>query len=237
MKGLLHRMNRVKVTGLLWAGVALSSAAPAALGGTIVLGGSGWQAQWAPSLDPYVQIVFDSFDGSTLYIQKAAQFIQGPGPGGFPSIPIQFQQIAFPAATRIVINDESIFNSTGVAWTDFHFELVDSGDAVFNPALTNASAGGSGFNTSPFDNQSFGAGNTTFDVNGFGLGPGGTDAIVPNNSGWFPGSGASDGQLYIDVTVRAQQPYTVFTLKETPTPEPATLALLLLGSAMLWRRR
>jgi uncharacterized protein (TIGR03382 family) len=36
---------------------------------------------------------------------------------------------------------------------------------------------------------------------------------------------------------QADAPYTLFTLKETPTPEPISLALLTLGWAVLARRR
>ncbi|MEP0848595.1 MAG: PEP-CTERM sorting domain-containing protein, partial [Phycisphaerae bacterium] len=73
-------------------------------------------------------------------------------------------------------------------------------------------------------------------VDGFGLGPGGTDAIIPNGGIWFPGDGASDGELVIDVTTHAQAPFTVFTLKETPTPEPSSVLLLVAGAALLRRR-
>ena len=47
-----------------------------------------------------------------------------------------------------------------------------------------------------------------------------------------------DGELFIDVVSATEEPsYTVFTLKETPTPEPATLGLLLIGGLALLSRR
>jgi len=51
-----------------------------------------------------------------------------------------------------------------------------------------------------------------------------------------PGSldGSTDGDLIIEVNA-GQCPYTVFTLKETPTPEPATLAFLAVGALALMR--
>lgn len=204
---------------------------------TVVLGNSGWEASWDSSLDPYVEIIVDLVTPDAVFIQKAAEFIQPPGPGGFPSIAITFRQIDANAVSQIVINDEIITNSTGFDWTDFHFELIDGLDAVFNRVLTDGSAGGNGFNTSPFDNQTWSADLQALTVDGFGLGPGGSDAIVPSGSTWFPGGGAADGELYIDVVPQPQAPFTVFTLKETPTPEPASLVLLALGGLLAVRRR
>ena len=46
-------------------------------------------------------------------------------------------------------------------------------------------------------------------------------AVVANGTQWFPGNGALDGELFIDVVTKPAAPFTVFTLKETPTiPEP-----------------
>ncbi|MBA7554762.1 hypothetical protein ES705_47393 [subsurface metagenome] len=168
-----------------------------------------------------------------VYIQKAAEFTQPPGPAGFATIAIQFQQVSADAVSQIIIADEIITNSTGVDWTDFHWELLNGPDAVFDSAATLAA----GFYTSPLDNKTFGSGDTSLMVDGFGLGPGGSDAVVAAGAVWFPGDGATNGELFIDVVPSAQEPYTVFTLKETPTPEPATLGLLLIGGLALLRRR
>ena len=211
---------------------------PAAHAGMVVLetsGGqqSGWQASWDSSLDPYVEIVVDAVTTDAVYIQKSAQFTQSPGPGGFPAIAIQFQQIAYPAVGQIIIADESITNLTGYDWTDFHMELIDGTDALFNDLTLQL-----GFYTSPLDNKMFSPDHKSFHIDGFGLGPGGSDAVVATGSGWYPGGGASDGDLYIDVVAKEQEPYTTFTLKETPTPEPTTLGLLALGviAVLRWRR-
>ncbi len=207
----------------------------------VVLGTSGWQASWDPTLDPFVTVVVDVVTVDAVFIQKSAQFTQSPGPGGFQTIPIAFTQIDANAVNQIVINDEIITNSTGVDWTDFNFEIVNLGDAAFNPALTNASSGGAGFFTSPLDNQTFSPDNLTFTVDGFGLGPGGSNAVVADGTQWFPGNGAFNGELFIDVITGSGlplDPFTVFSLKETPTPEPATLFLLGIGVAgMVVRRR
>ena len=69
------------------------------------------------------------------------------------------------------------------------------------------------------------------------MGPGGSDAVVAAGSSWYPGSGALDGELFIDVVPSENAPYTVFAFKERPTPEPATLGLMLLGGLALLRRR
>ncbi len=223
------------------AAVLLSVGAAPAFGGQILLdgvgGSSGWKASWDASLDPFVSIAVDLVTPGAVFIEKSAEFIQGPGPGGFPTIPITFTQLVPGAVGQIVINDEIITNSTGTDWTDFHFEILNSGDAVFNPALTNASAGGSGFFTSPFDNQMFAPDNLSFWVDGFGLGAGGSDAVVADGTQWFPGNGATDGELFIDVVPQPVAPFTVFTFKETPTPEPTTLSLLAFGALLLLRRR
>lgn len=196
--------------------------------GVIDLGG-GWQASFDPGLDGLVDITVDSVTADTIYIQKAAEFTQPPGPGGFPTIPIVFQQIAPSAITSIVINDESITNSTGFDWTDFHWEILDEPDAWFETL-------GFYFSTSPFDNQTFLDTRNLF-VDGFGLGAGGTDAVVADGASWFPGNGPADGELIMNVVSQSQEPFSLFTLKETPTPEPTTLALLSLAGLAAFRRR
>jgi len=88
--------------------------------GRVTLGTSGWEAVWDTSLDPYVSIIYDYETAEALYIQKSAEFIQGPGLDGlFPAIPITFRQVGPSTISQIVILDEIITNSTGVDWTDF----------------------------------------------------------------------------------------------------------------------
>jgi hypothetical protein len=208
----------------------LALGASTALAGSTVLGTSGWRASWDPTLDPYVNIYLDTVDVDAVYITKSADFTQPPGPGGFAPIPILFEQIAWPAVHQIVIEDETITNHTGHDWTDFHWDLLDGTDATFNDGPDFL------FTTSPFDNQSFSPDLKGFWVDGFGLGPGGTDAVIPNGTVWTPGSGAGGGQLAMDVVVNQNEPYTIFTLKETPTPEPAAIVLLLAALAACRRR-
>ncbi len=207
--------------------VIIGASVSPAFAGETILGNSGWKAVWAPSFDDYLDITLDGYDGNAVFIQKSAQFTAPPGPGGFPAIPIQFTQIAFPAAEYIVINDESILNSTGASWGDFHFLLIDHADAAFDPALTNASSP-NGFDTFPFVNQAFSDSNHAFDVSG---------GVVPNGGSWFPGATPGDGQLWIDVVPHENTPYTTFTFKEIPTPEPTTAILLAMGMLFSIRRR
>ncbi len=196
-------------------------------------GAAGWRASWDVSLNSTVQVIAadcSRLDDGLLFIQKSAEFTQGPVNGIFPTIPIVFAQTGPTKVQQIIIEDEIITNSTGVAWTDFHFDLLDSGDAVFNPEMSAKSQGGGpiGFSIAPFTTAVFTNGNTRLDIAG---------GVVPNGEYWFPGDGGKDGQLWIDVMPHMEAPYTTFILKETPTPEPSTLVLLALGSLGLLRRR
>jgi hypothetical protein len=214
------------------AGLAMVGVASNAGAATVLLGASGWQASWDNSLDPYVDVHVVATGADEVFIQKSAEFTQGPNQFGlFPTIPIVFRQIAANAVSKIIIEDEIITNSTGTDWTDFHMDILNMGDAWF------AHPPGFFFTTSPFDNQSFSPDSMSFNVDGFGLGPGGSNAVVPSGSTWFPGDGVTDGELVIQTNPHAQAPFEVFTLKETPTPEPATLALLAIGALAATRRR
>ena len=202
--------------------VSVLVATPLAYAGSADLGGSGWQAVWDVSLNPYVNITVDSVTSDAVSIRKSAEFIQGPDEFGFfPTIPITFQQTGPSSISRIIIVDETLKNSTGVAWTDFHWDLLDGGDAWF------IHDSGWSFATSPMNNQQFTPDNHKFSVYG---------GVVAAGSVWTPGSGANGGELVINAVSRAQAPYTTFILKETPTPEPASLLLIALGVLLLRRR-
>lgn len=217
---------------LVIASVMGLAAAGSAQAGIQIIGG-GWQASWDNSLDPFVDINPDgvSTDGTTVFFEKVAQFTQGPVNGIFPSIAIVFSVIpgyTGPIANKLVINDEVITNSTGTAWTDFHMDVLDHGEVVFDPVATAASGGGGpiGFSINPFTQAAFADGNTRLDIWG---------GVVPSGTQWFPGSGASDGQLWINVNNVSSN--TLFVLKETPTPAPGALALLGLAALVGSRRR
>lgn len=210
------------------------AAQPAMAGSVDFCGGAaGWSATWDSSLDGLVEVHASDctqLGNGLLFIQKSAEFTQGPVNGIFPSIPVVFMQTGPTNVVNIIMDDEIIVNSTGADWTDFHMDLLDTGDAAFDPAATLASGGGGpiGWTIAPFNQAQFVLGNTRLDI---------FDGVVPNGGIWFPGDGATDGQLWIDVNPRATAPFTTFTLKETPTPEPTTLALLALGGLLLRRKR
>jgi MYXO-CTERM domain-containing protein len=186
---------------------------------TVVNLADNWVAEWDNSLNGLVTIQFVDYIGGAIHIQKSAQFTQGPnGQGLYPAIPIVFRQIGASNVTHIVIDDEIITNQTGTTWTDFHMEVLDSGDASFNPDLTAASANGNGFSIAPFTQFAFSNNNMNLDIWG---------GQILNNQTWFPGDGGFDGELWINVNSHWNGSIgTVFTLKEIPTPTPGALALL-----------
>lgn len=208
--------------------------ASGAQAGVVNIGG-GWQASWDASLDPYVGVQSYGVVGDSVVIEKSAEFVNSPPQPGFPypTVPIVFTQTDPGAVHNIVIDDEIITNSTGTDWTDFHMEILDGNDAFFDPVATAASGGSGpiGFTISPFTQAMFDGGNQALDIYG---------GVVPDGGNWFPGNGATDGQLWINVNTGdgVTTPLTTFTLKETPTPTPGALSLLALGGlGAIGRRR
>ncbi len=204
------------------AAIALALSTPA-LGGFVDLDG-GWRASWDDAFDGLVDINSLGYDPTddALYIQKSAEFRPG-----FMSIAIIFEAIGVGPASHIVIDDEIIFNNSGGDWSAFEIAL-GGGQALFDPVRT-ASSGGSGpigWTIDPFTDAAFSPDNTRLDISG---------GTLSNGSFWFPGDGATNGQLWIDIA-NAQQGST-FTLLETPTPAPGAIALLALAGLAGRRRR
>ncbi|NOX57311.1 MAG: hypothetical protein GXP29_00435, partial [Planctomycetes bacterium] len=123
------------------------TASPASAAGVDI--GGGWHAEVMNG--NVTSIVVDATDANKTVIQIAKQFDDPPQFGQFPPIEIAFTQVSPDATTvpSIVINDESIINNTGFDWTDYHWALIDSGQAWFNVPLM------AGFDTAPFNNQTF----------------------------------------------------------------------------------
>lgn len=221
---------------LIAAGICLLCVQPLAAA-TVDLGG-GWEAAWDASLDELVDVtnrvggVVSTPVGDAIFVQKSAEFTQPQNPltGLFNSIPITFTQNSPDAVRFIVIEDEIITNSTGSDWTDFHMLVQDGPDAFFRPDYTadpllSGGPGPIGWTIDPFTQAAFSPDNKELDIWG---------GVVANGTKWFPGDGATNGNLWIEVNPTGS---TTFILKETPTPEPATLGLLALGGLMLRRRR
>lgn len=182
---------------------------------TIPLGG-GWQAQ-VPSL-AQVSINVDSVTAEFVAIELSKDFTEPYDGIGFPGLSILFTQVAGDAVTapRIVILDESVTNLTGTDWTDYHMQINSGGEVEFDIAAS------LGFSMAPFSTVTLTP--TTLDASG---------GVVFNNSSFFPGAGPGELVMLADLS---GDPVT-FELEEFPTPEPATLAMLLLGLGCLARRR
>lgn len=155
--------------------------------------------------------------------------------GGLPSILITFTQVAPDEETisKIVINDESITNSTTVAWHGFSMILVSPGQATFNrPQTFPGDFGGDPSQNlahEPFaTHQWFGPSSGTEELFFSG-------GIVGINGDFNPGSSA--GSVVIDVDLSGSDP-VVWKIKEIArVPDPATLAFLVIGSIAVLRRR
>ncbi len=216
------------IRGALSLAVAALVTSPA-LAAPIDIGG-GWQAEVMNG--NVASIVPDTVTGSATIIQIAKQFDDPPEFGQFPPIEIAFTQIADDASTvpSIVIDDENIINNTGQGWTDYHWALIDGGQAWFNVSqMTGVNA----IDTSPFTTQSFA------DQHGFGDPNKMTDfnvedGFVPNGGTFNPG--LLGGALWIDTDLSSAGPVT-FNFKQFPTPEPASLVLMLGGCALIVGRR
>lgn len=182
---------------------------------TVPLGG-GWEAT-VPNLSQ-VGINVDSVTAEFVAIEISKDFTEPFNGIGFPGLSILFTQVADDAVTapRIVILDESVTNLTGSDWTDYHMQINSGGDVEFDIAAS------AGFSMAPFATTILTT--TTLDaING----------VVLNNSSFFPGAGPGELVMLADLSGDA----VAFELEEFPTPEPATLAMLLLGLGCLTRRR
>lgn len=210
----------VRAFSAVFTAVALAVAAQPAVAGLVThpLGNSGWQVSYD---DEFITVITDNEDplgDGFVVVEIAKEFVFGPDPdtGVFPGLTIVFRQTDAEAVDRIAIDEEIIINSTGVAWTDFHWAVLNHGDVLFD---TQASAD---FDVTPFTSKTFSPDATELAADG---------GVVPPDGFFHPGR--DNGVLWIEANVATGEPFTTFTLKEFPTPEPATWLCLLGGMALL----
>jgi hypothetical protein len=127
---------------------------------------------------------------------------------------------------KIVINDEYVVNRTTETWTDFHFMLSPMSDQIPNDIVG-------------FDNSTIPAGhkfaNVSFDTF---LGYQGLPLTINFDNGTVPvGTSFRPGYKGNPIVILTSPACEEFILKELPTPEPATMSLILLGAVAALRRR
>jgi len=192
-----------------------------------VLVDSGWSVTYNTEV---VQITVDavSFQDDYVLIEISKDFLYPPHPitGRFPALIIDFIQRLDDASTvsSVRIADESITNLTGAPWTNFHWAVMNHGNAWFDVTAS----GAYGIQPEPhFQTQYWWLLDGTTDrADGLAL----LDGLVVDGSSYYPG--LDDSDLVIQVDLADQNPMS-FTLKEYPTPEPGTMALLGIGLGIM----
>ncbi len=203
--------------------VAGFAAIPAVAGPVTIQLGGGWQAHVFDSKVVDLHTDFVDIENDRIVIEKFAEFIDVDPDTGLPRpIQIVFEQIGADDETvsRIAITDEIVVNHTGLDWTSFMMAVLDSGSVSFNQADSAT------FSIEPYTTRTYNGDSTEVVFAG---------GVVANNGIWTPG--LASGALYIDVDLSGEEP-VLFTLKETPIPEPSGLILLVAGAAVaVFRRR
>ncbi|NOX57312.1 MAG: hypothetical protein GXP29_00440 [Planctomycetes bacterium] len=171
---------------------------------------AGWCVSGAPVADVDFFFFRVDFAGDFALIEITKEFTQGPqAPTGLiPPILVTFFQVCDDGDTvgSIIIGEESVRNSTGVDWSDYHWNLFDGTEVWFDVA------GSAEWSTLPFANSSF-ANFIDAPANMKAKTLNADNGSVPNNSQYFPGSGT--GVLKMDVDLSG--PPVNFTFKQRPT--------------------
>lgn len=189
---------------------------------------SGWDAIIAD--DIHTGIVVDTITDDYVVIEISKTFADPYSAGEFTPNIITFRQRLDDAYTvaDIRIANEIIFNSTGIGWQDYHWSIVDE-EAAFDPLATDAEW----FSVSPFEDMTWGPPEMQWDVDhSSSLDVDG--GLVPHGEFFYPGR--DSGPLFIDVDLSRAE-WAEFTLVQVPTPEPTTMAVIVLGGLVMALRR
>lgn len=208
------------VAGALCIGATASSAQA----GSMVLGNSGWKASWSPAFDDaahtYVTLSVLAETCNAVVLEKVAVFTDGPDQYGMIApIEINFEQIRGDAVQHIVFTSENVSNYTGVDWSGFKFIIEDGttgtpADTHYNLDETFGSS--NPFDTSPFSVTSIGSPYGMPQIITVG------DGTLPNGSIWYPGIGATAGELVINAAPSCDGAKR-FVFKEQPIPSAIPL--------------
>jgi len=183
----MKSMFKMAAVAGMTAVLGLFSGAKAA---TVLTSGSTYDG-WVVTEAPGISLVVDNATGSTLTLEKSAVFKNDEG------LLITFTQASSGAASTIDINNESITNVSGGAWSGFQFLLANSGgDATFGATFANPLGGGA---------PTVGADTITY---------AGTQANFATSMWGF----GSDGDLIINANPEGLG--TTFTFKEIPVTGP-----------------
>lgn len=205
---------------------------------------TGWEVRVSEQFSGKVFVLYDRLENDAVWIELRKEFDEFTtfqNDMG-DSLQLEFRladKNAVNFASDIVIKDETIINSTGRTWTDFHIELAFNlnsyGDVGFDPDFI--------FEGPIDDFNPFIVQFDPFSYHGILVNDLSTplkidflDGELPSGQDLLPGFGGS-GQNYVRIITSLDEGDS-FIIKEWPTiPEPATLSLLAFGLIPLLRRR
>ncbi|MBN2473514.1 MAG: PEP-CTERM sorting domain-containing protein [Pirellulales bacterium] len=224
----------------LWGALAMLLLSPAAVRASIVTidladPESGLQSGWRATFNDDVvgiNVLGVSLGAGELVIQVDKKFTLPPNPetGQFQTIIVDFTQWLPDAATvgTVRIESERIVNNTGADWTDYHWEVMDHGNAWFDIDASQ------GFGLGPSFHSLFWWPRIVDPTRADALDV--FNGLVPDGTGYLPGTTVIDTDLVIRTNLDEEAPLS-FTFKQYPTPEPATVALMGMGLMAIFVRR